>query len=264
MKEGGVTVRFAGKVALVTGGSSGIGGAVAEKLTSEGAHCAIISRDARKAEAFMARLPDRDKAAWWSADVSDWEQVRQTVEQAAERFGKIDLLVNAAGINIRKPALEYAPQEWKRILDINLTGTFYVCQCAGKIMKETGGGSIVNIGSMTSHFGVPHVAPYAASKGGVMQLTKALAVEWAPYGIRVNQVSPGYIETPLASEVVARKKYRERIIERTPLGRWGTPQDVVSAVAFLLSDESEFITGQIFGVDGGILGGDPSMDPLQE
>lgn len=257
-------MRFAGKTAIVTGGSSGIGGAIVEKLVSEGARCAIISRDPRKAEAFLARFPDRDKLAWWSADVSDPDQVRQTVDQAAARFGKIDFLVNAAGVNIRKPALEYEPGEWKRILDINLSGTFYMCQCVGGIMKACGKGSIVNIGSMTSHFGMPHVVPYAASKGGVMQLTRALAVEWAPYGIRVNQVSPGYIETPLVTEVLARKKYRERIIERTPLGRWGTPADVVNAVAFLLSDESDFITGQIIGVDGGILGGDPSMDPLQE
>jgi len=257
-------VRFAGKTAVVTGGSSGIGGAIVEKLVSEGARCAIISRDARKAEAFLSRFPDRDLAVWWSADVSDPDQVGHTVDQAAARFGKIDFLVNAAGINLRKPALEYEPREWKRILDINLSGTFYMCQCVGRIMKASGKGSIVNIGSMTSHFVVPHVAPYAASKGGVMQLTRALAVEWAPYGIRVNQVSPGYIETPLATEVIARKKYRERIIERTPLGRWGTPADVVNTVAFLLSDESDFITGQIIGVDGGILGGDPSMDPLQE
>lgn len=255
---------FAGKVAVVTGGSSGIGGAVAEKLVSEGALCAILSRDSKKAESFMARFPDKEKVAYWSADVSDWNQVQQTVEQIVARFGKIDMLVNAAGMNIRKPALEYTPHEWKQILEINLTGTFYVCQCAGKVMMENGKGSIVNIGSMTSHYGIPNASPYTASKGGVMQLTKALAVEWAQYGIRVNQISPGYIETPLVSEVMTRKKYRERIIERTPLGRWGTPMDVAKAVTFLLSDESEFITGQIFGVDGGILGGDPSLNPLQE
>lgn len=257
-------MKFAGKVAVVTGGTSGIGGAVAEKLVSEGALCVILSRDPKKAEAFIARFPDKEKVAYWSVDVSDWRQVEQTVEQAAARFGTIDMLVNAAGINIRKPALAYTPREWKQILDINLTGTFYVCQCVGKIMAENGKGSIVNIGSMASHYGIPNVSPYAAAKGGVMQLTKALAVEWAPYGIRVNQISPGYIETPLVSQLMTRKKYRERVIERTPLGRWGTPMDVAKAAAFLLSDESDFITGQIFGVDGGVLGGDPSLNPLQE
>ena len=257
-------MRFAGKVAVVTGGASGLGGAVTEKLVSEGAVCAIISRDIEKAEAFMARFPDKEKLVHWSADVSDWEEVRRAVEAVAERFGRIDMLVNAAGTHIRKLALDYTPEEWKRVLDVNLTGTFYMCQCVGQIMKENGKGSIVNFGSMMSHFGAPTYAPYAASKGGVMQLTRVLAVEWAPYGIRVNQVSPGYIKTPLSSGVLSRKNFLDRLAERTPFGRLGTPMEVANAVAFLLSDESDFITGQIIGVDGGILSGDPTLNPLRE
>lgn len=259
-------MKFKNEVAVVTGGYSGIGAAVVEKLADNGAICVMLGRSEERAQQFINNLPElKDQLYFYQADVTDSEQVEKVIKTVSQDHGAIHMLVNSAGTSIRKAALDYTFAEWKQVIDTNLNGTFLVSQAVAKNMKDHHGGRIVNIGSMISHYGVPNVAAYAATKGGVSQLTKALAVEWAELGIRVNQVSPGYIQTPFFDlSDPSNLAYREKIINRTPLKRLGLPEDVANTIAFLLSHEAEFITGQIVAVDGGVLGGDPTLNPLQK
>ncbi len=253
------------EVAIVTGGYSGIGAAVVKKLLSNHTTCIILARNKDKADRFIKEQKGyHEQLDFFQTDISHPEQVRETLVAIKKKYGSIQMLVNAAGINVRKPALEFSPEEWKQIVDINLNGTFYVSQAVARIMKEHNGGRVVNIGSMISHYGIHNVAAYAATKGGINQLTRALAVEWAEFGIRVNQVSPGYILTPLTEKTFENSTYKETIIRRTPLGRLGTTEDVANMVIFLLSKETAFVTGQMIAVDGGILGGDPTLNPLRK
>jgi NAD(P)-dependent dehydrogenase (short-subunit alcohol dehydrogenase family) len=253
------------EVAVITGGYSGIGAATVKKLASQGAVCAIIGRHREKAQQFIRGLPEYSaRLFFYEVDVADPQQVEESIGRIYRDHGRLDMLVNSAGTSIRKPAMEFGFEDWKRVLETNLTGTFLVSQQAAKFMKDNQGGRIVNIGSMISHYGVHNVIAYAASKGGVSQLTRALAVEWAEYGIRVNQVSPGYIATPFSDLSTPDKlAYRNKIIQRTPMKRMGTPEEVANMIVFLLSEEAGFVTGQIVAVDGGVLGGDPTLNPLQ-
>jgi 2-deoxy-D-gluconate 3-dehydrogenase len=174
------------------------------------------------------------------------------VDEAAKRLGRLDILVNNAGINIRKAPQDYTLEEWREVLDTNLTSAFVAAQAAYPHMKRAGGGKIVNIGSMMSLFGASFVAPYGASKGGIVQLTKALAAAWAKDSIQVNAVLPGWIDTDLTRR--ARKEVdglHERVLARTPAGRWGEPQDLAGIAVFLCSRASDFITGTAIPVDGG-------------
>jgi 2-deoxy-D-gluconate 3-dehydrogenase len=238
-----------GKTALVTGGNGGIGLGMAKGLAAAGARVAIAGRDASKSKEALKALPD---AVAIEADLRDEKACRAMVEEAAKRLGRLDILVNNAGTNIRRSPEEYSVEEWKLILDTNLTSAFVAAQAAYPHMKRAGGGKIVNIGSMMSIFGASFVAPYGASKGGIVQLTRALACAWAKDNIQVNAVLPGWIDTALTRRARTDiKGLHERVLARTPAGRWGEPDDLSGIAVFLCSRASEFVTGTAIPVDGG-------------
>jgi 2-deoxy-D-gluconate 3-dehydrogenase len=240
-----------GKAALVTGGNGGIGLGMAQGLAAAGAAVAIAGRDQKKNAAALQTLGKGHCAL--HIDLANEAACRSMPGEAAAMLGgRLDILVNNAGMNVRKQPQEYSLEEWKQILDVNLTGAFVAAQAAYPLMKKAGGGKIVNIGSMMSIFGASFVAPYGASKGGIVQLTRALACAWAKDNIQVNAVLPGWIDTAMtrkAREVV--EGLHERVLARTPAGRWGEPQDLSGIAVFLCSRASDFITGTAIPVDGG-------------
>lgn len=240
-----------GRVALVVG-SGGLGTTIAAALAEFGARLAVADFDLDAATR-LARLCDRPgiEALAVGLDVTDHAMVREAVAAIEERCGRIDVLVNAAGINIRKPATEYTPEDWHRIIDTNLTGVFFVTQAVARGMLARGYGRIVSIGSVSSLLGHPYHAPYAASKGGLAIMTKSLATEWAPRGVTINAIGPTYTETNLTRGFTDDPATRERLVAGIPMGRLGTPEDLVGAAVFLCSDAARFVTGQTLYVDGG-------------
>lgn len=242
-----------GRVALVTGGNGGIGLGMARGMAEAGAAVAVGGRNAGKNAAAVDELKSIGvDAVAVEVDVRDQESCRRMIETTVERLGRLDILVNNAGINIRKQPHEYALAEWHEVLETNLTSAFVCSQLAQPIMARGGGGKIINIGSMMSIFGAPFAAPYAASKGGIVQLTRALATAWAKDNIQVNAVLPGWIDTDLT--VNARREVdglHDRVLARTPAGRWGTPEDHAGIAVFLASPASDFVTGTAIPVDGG-------------
>ena len=241
---------LSGRVAVVTGGNGGIGLGMAKGLAAAGATVVVAARNVEKAEAALTALGEN--SAFIPFDVADETSCRAMIEEAAERFGRLDILVNNAGTSIRKPPESYTAAEWQAVLDTNLTGAFLCSQAAHPIMKEHGGGKIINIGSMFALFGSGYAAPYAASKGALVQLTKSLAVAWAADNIQVNAVLPGWIDSELTRD--ARRQVaglHERVLARTPAGRWGVPEDLAGVAVFLASAASNFITGAAIPVDGG-------------
>ena len=238
-----------GKTALVTGGNGGIGLGMAQGLAAAGAKVAIAGRDKTKNVAAVKSLQG---ALAIEGDLRDEKACRQVVDEAAQRLGRLDILVNNAGTNIRKRPEEYSLEEWKLVMDTNLTSAFVASHAAYPHLKRAGGGKIVNIGSMMSIFGAAFVAPYGASKGGIVQLTRALACAWARDNIQVNAVLPGWIDTALTQR--ARKDIaglHENVLRRTPAGRWGMPEDLSGIAVFLCSKASDFVTGTAIPVDGG-------------
>ena len=242
-----------GRVAIVTGGNGGIGLAMAKGLAEAGAAVLIGGRSVEKNEQAVDEIVAAGgQAASIVADVLHETAGARLVGEAVANFGRLDILVNNAGINIRKRPEEYTPAEWHSVLDSNLTSAFLCSQAAYPELKRNGGGKIVNIGSMTSFFGATHLAPYGASKGGVMQLTRSLAVAWAPDNIQVNAVLPGWIDTALTVRARADiDGLNERVLARTPAARWGVPADLAGIAVFLASGASDFITGAAIPVDGG-------------
>jgi 2-deoxy-D-gluconate 3-dehydrogenase len=239
-----------GKAALVTGGNGGIGLGMAQGLARAGAKVAIGGRDAAKNAAAVKQLGAGSIAI--VADVADERACRAMVDKAAAKLGRLDILINNAGINVRKRPEEYSLEEWHRVLESNLTSAFVASQAAYPHLQHARGGKIVNIGSMMSIFGASFAAPYGASKGGIVQLTRGLACAWAKDNIQVNAVLPGWIDTALtrrAREEVA--GLHERVLARTPAGRWGAPQDMAGIAVFLCSAASDFVTGTAIPVDGG-------------
>lgn len=230
-----------GKTVLVTGACGGIGRAVADGFEELGA--SVVRADIQ-----APALSSSGK--WIAVDVSDEESTRAMADAAMNETGQLDVIVNAAGIQVRKPAAEISLVEWQRLLSVNLTGMLLVTQAVLPALIESEG-NIVNIGSLSAAIGVPGIVPYGATKGGVTQLTKGLAAELGDKGIRVNCVAPGYIMTNMTRQNLAQPDVRDRHIARTPLGRFGTPDDVSAAVLFLASSQAKFITGTVLPVDGG-------------
>ena len=244
---------LSGRVAIVTGGNGGIGFGMAEGLAKAGAAIVVAARNREKSEQAVARLAASGAAsAFVPLDVADPDSCREMVRRTVERFGRLDILVNNAGMSIRKPPQDYAVAEWHTVLDTNLTGPLVCCQAAYPVMQLQGGGKIINIGSMMSIFGAAYAAAYSASKGAIVQLTKSLATAWAGDNIQVNAVLPGWIDTELT--IAARRQVEglnERILRRTPAGRWGMPTDMAGIAVFLAAPASDFVTGTAIPVDGG-------------
>lgn len=242
-----------GKVAIVTGGNGGIGLAMAKGMGACGAAIVIAARDATKAGMALAELrEDGVRASFIAADITNKAGCEALVAETEAAFGRLDILVNNAGIMLRSAPQDFSEDDWRQVMDTNLTGAFFCCQAAYPAMKRAGGGKIINLGSMASVFGSPLLAAYASSKGGIVQLTRALATAWAKDNIQVNAVLPGFIDTAITRAGRAQMPgLQERIEQRTPAGRWGVPDDLSGIAAFLAAPASDFITGTITAVDGG-------------
>lgn len=245
-----VTFDLTGKVAIVTGGNGGIGFGIARGLAEAGAHIVVAARNAAKNTQAVATLQDIGaKALSVITDVQDEASVQGMVQATVATFKRVDILVNNAGINIRKAPQDYTLAEWQQVLNINLTGVFLCAREVYPHMVAAGGGKIINIGSMTSIFG-SNVAPaYSASKGGVVQLTKSLAIFWAKDRIQVNAILPGWIHTDLTA--AASPQRYDAIKARIPHGRWGEPDELAGTAVFLASSASDYVTGTALPVDGG-------------
>lgn len=242
------------KVAIVTGGNGGIGKAIARGLAGMGANIVIAARNEAKTKEAVTEIHEEfgTQVIGAKVDLHQEEQIRALAAKARETFGRIDILVNNAGTNIRKLPQDYTAAEWDEVLDTNLRGAFLCSQAVYPAMKAAGGGKVINIGSMTSIFGGAKLAPYGTSKGGIVQMTRSLAVAWAPDNIQVNAILPGFINTELTRQ--ARKELlglEERVISRTPVGRWGEPDELIGPAIFLASHAADFLTGVALPVDGG-------------
>jgi NAD(P)-dependent dehydrogenase (short-subunit alcohol dehydrogenase family) len=243
-----------GRTALVTGAGRGIGRRLALAFAEAGADVALNSRTRSELEetAESIRALGR-RAVVVPGDVAGADAAREIVVRAIEGLGQLDVLLNAAGVAVRVPAEDVSEAQYDLQLDVNLKGTYFACQAAGRHMLSRGRGSIVNIGSLTTSFGLPLRSVYGATKGAVGQLTKTLAVEWASRGVRVNAIAPGWILTPLTRPVHDNPEQSRWIVGRTPMGRWGTPDDLAGAAVYLASDAGAFMTGQVLYVDGGFI-----------
>ena len=252
----GAPIDLTGKVAIVTGGSRGIGAAIAKGLAAYGAKLTILDLAERREDAaktVQAIEQDGGIAQALEADVRDPESIASAVSATTNHFGKLDIMVNNAGVSIREPALEMSKEQWDAVHDVNLRGIFFGCQLAAREMIKGGGGKIVNTASELA-FVAPRsgtLASYIASKGGVVSLTRALAVEWAEHKINVNALAPGPTNTEMIADRLADPVFYQTHIAEVPLARVMEPDDMVGAVAFLSSDLSNMVTGQVILVDGG-------------
>ncbi|HWB44786.1 MAG TPA: SDR family oxidoreductase [Hyphomicrobiaceae bacterium] len=251
---------LAGKAAIVTGAAQGIGRACAERLAREGASVALCDiNDAAAKAAADAIVAAGGKAISFRCDVAQADDVRATVAAALAAFGRIDVLVNNAGILDDVPFLDLTEREFDRVLGVNLRGAFLMGQAVARQMMQqavavgTPRGTIVNMSSINAQFALPDHVAYSISKGGINQLTKAMAIALAPHGIRVNAVGPGTIDTPLLEGVIKDRAFRSKVLSRTPIGRFGTPAEVAAIVAWLASAESSYVTGTTIYADGGRL-----------
>jgi NAD(P)-dependent dehydrogenase (short-subunit alcohol dehydrogenase family) len=241
-----------GRRALVTGGSRGLGRAMAEGLARAGADVAICARsEADLAPARQAIQALGVRAEAFPMDVRSRASVRRAVDAAVAALGGIDILVNDAGVNVRKPVLELSEDEWDLVLDTNLKGYFLVAQAVAPQMLARGAGKVINVSSIFGAVAMPNQLAYASSKGGVNMLTKVMALEWAQKGVQVNAIAPTYFETPFVAALRNDPKRYRFLVERTPMGRFGQPEELVGTVVYLASRASDFVTGQTLYVDGG-------------
>lgn len=243
-----------GKVAVVTGGAGGIGRALALGIAECGADVIIASRQLGHLERVAEEIRAKGrKALAVTVDVTQEQSVVDMVTHILEEFPRIDILVNAAGIAIRKPADSFPIDEWQKVMDINARGTFLCCQVVGRVMIKQHSGKIINVSSVRGRYGLPaDYAAYCASKGAVDTLTRTLACEWAKYNVLVNAVAPTIVETDLTRPALADPEYAKRMKSRIPIGRWAMPEDIVGPTVFFASKASDFVTGQILYIDGGV------------
>ncbi len=253
-----------GNVAIVTGGNGGIGKGIADGLASAGSDIVIFARNEKKTAEAVDDIKKKYgvKVLGLQVDVGQEESIQNGVKQVLDDFGKASILVNNAGVNIRRMPEEYTVEEWDWILGINLRGAFLCTKAVYSTMKEAGSGKIINVGSMTSLFGLAKVLCYACSKAGMVQLTYTLALAWAKDNIQVNAILPGWIDTPLT--VGARRDFPgldDFVLDRAPAGRWGVPADFAGAAVYLASKASDFVTGEYIKVDGGFAQGTLTVHP---
>lgn len=243
-----------GKVALVVGGHGGIGKAIALGFADSGSDVIVASRSLEPLKAVTKEIEAKgQKSIPVSVDIVDEASVKQMVDTITKTFPRIDILVNAAGIAIRRPAEAFPIDEYRKVLDINTTGTFIVSQAIGRLMIQQKAGSIINVSSVRGEYGFPSdYAAYCSSKGALNTLTKALACEWAKHNIRVNAIAPTIVETDLTKATLANPAVAATFRSRIPMGKWALPEDTVGATIFFASEASSFITGQILYIDGGV------------
>ncbi|HVV61296.1 MAG TPA: glucose 1-dehydrogenase [Pseudolabrys sp.] len=244
---------LSGRVAFVTGGNGGIGLGMAKGLAAAGASVVIAGRNKTKAKTAIAELQALGgKAEFVEVDVTKEASCKEAVADVAKRFGRLDILVNNAGTTVRKQPQDLTAADWNLVMDTNLTSAFFCSQAAYPVMKKAGAGKMINIGSMMTIFGAAYAAPYAASKGGIVQMTRAMASAWAKDNIQVNAILPGWIDTELTQQ--ARQQVAglyERVLARTPAQRWGKPDDFAGIAVFLGGPASDFVSGAAIPVDGG-------------
>jgi NAD(P)-dependent dehydrogenase (short-subunit alcohol dehydrogenase family) len=247
---------LSGKVAIVTGTSRGLGQYFGRALARAGADLVITSRDMSRLSEFRSEIEAMGrKALPLKLDVLNQTDIENMVRSAIAEYGRIDILINNAGLNIRRPAAEFTWQDWDTVLNTNLKGSFFVAQAVAKEMMKQRSGRIINIGSCTCVFGMEGIGPYTASRSGILGLTRSLAAEWGPHGITANVLAPGWFKTAQNKVLYENTKWVEYIVDRIPLGRPGQPSDLDGAVVFLASDAAAYITGQILLVDGGFTTG---------
>jgi 2-deoxy-D-gluconate 3-dehydrogenase len=244
-----------GKNALVTGSRTGLGRAMAIGLAEAGANVMVHgTKESGLDEVCVAIRATGVKSARMTADLSDQQAPARLMDAMLAEFGSIDILINNAGIARRKPAADYSLEEWNLVIQVNLTSVFQMAQLAGRHMIAKGGGKIINVASLLSYQGGILVPAYAAAKGGIATLTMALANEWAPKGVNVNAIAPGYMSTDLTAALENDPARSRAIVDRIPAGRWGSPKDLAGAAVFLASSASDYVHGTVLSVDGGWLG----------
>lgn len=241
------------QVVVVTGGGKGIGRAIAIGAAEAGADVAILARTSSDIKETAGLIRDKGRKAYpIQTDITSKQEIEEAVSEVYKEAGKINILINNAGMNIRSKASDVTENEWNKIFQTNLQGAFFMSQACAAIMKENGGGKIINVSSVAGHVALRTGVVYAATKAGMIQMTKNLALEWAEDGISVNAIGPWYFRTPLTDQLLENKEYLEDILSRTPMNRVGELKDLVGAAVFLSSEASDYMTGQTLFVDGGM------------